>query len=382
MKRKKAYIRFLLMPFAIIYRIVTDARNMLFDLNILPSRKFPVPVICVGNISAGGTGKTPFTEYLICLLRKQYRIAALSRGYKRRTKGFVLAKENCTADDVGDELCQIKRKFPDITVAADANRCRAIRRLLALPEKKRPDVILLDDAMQHRYVQPSLTIMLTDYNSLYYEDYLLPAGNLRESVYATFRADIVVVTKCPKDIKPIETRLMEKNMSLMANQRLYFSSISYHRIEPLFPSKHVKPYSLSEINKKEDILLITGIANPQPLIEMMQSRCDRIHVCKFPDHHAFELSDIQSIDDELRKIASPSCKIICTEKDAMRLKTLRFLPGSWKSCLYCLPISVEFLPGRGDGFDAIVLKHIISTISILQKKECQEQKFQHSVNLD
>ncbi|MDR2679696.1 MAG: tetraacyldisaccharide 4'-kinase [Tannerella sp.] len=370
MGRKNAYIRLLLMPFAIIYRMVTDVRNMLFDLNILPSEKFPVPVICVGNISAGGTGKTPFTEYLICLLKDQYRVATLSRGYKRRTKGLVIADENCTADNVGDELCQIKRKFPDIIVAADANRCRAIRRLLALPEGKRPDVILLDDAMQHRYVRASLTIMLTDYNALYYDDDLLPAGNLRESVYAVSRADIVVVTKCREDIKPIELRLMEKNMSLMANQRLYFSGISYHKIEPLFPSKNMKACSLPEINRNESILLITGVASPQPLIEVMKSCCDDVHVCSFPDHHAFDRLDIQRIDDEFRKITSPSCKIICTEKDAMRLKPLGFLPGKWKSCLYYLPISVTFLPGRRDDFDAIILKHIISTISILQKKEC------------
>jgi tetraacyldisaccharide 4'-kinase len=362
--------------------MVTDVRNMLFDLNILPSEKFPVPVICIGNISVGGTGKTPFTEYLICLLKEQYRVATLSRGYKRKTKGFVLAEEQCTADDVGDESCQIKRKFPGIIVAADANRCRAIRRLLALPEEKRPDVILLDDAMQHRYVQPSLTIMLTDYNSLYYDDCLLPAGNLRESAYATSRADIVVVTKCRKDLKPIDLRLMEKNMSLMANQHLYFSTISYHKMEPLFPSKKLKSYSLPEINKNEDIILITGVANPQPLIETVKSHCNNVHVCKFPDHHAFEQSDIQYIDDEFRKVASPSCKIICTEKDAMRLKHLTFLPEKWKSCLYYLPISVKFLPGRGDDFDAIILKHIISTVSILQKKECQEQKSQHSENLD
>ncbi|MDR1115762.1 MAG: tetraacyldisaccharide 4'-kinase [Tannerella sp.] len=370
------------MPLSIIYHMVTDVRNMLFDLNILPSEKFSVPVICVGNISAGGTGKTPFTEYLICLLGKQYRIATLSRGYKRKTKGFVLANEKCTADDIGDESCQIKRKFPDITVAVDSNRCRAIRYLLALPGGKRPNVILLDDAMQHRYVRPSLTIMLTEYDFLYYDDCLLPAGNLRESVYATSRADIVVVTKCRKDIKPIELRLIEKNMSLMANQRLYFSSISYHKIEPLFPSKNLKSYSLSEINKNEDVILITGIANPQPLIEMMKSYCDHIHVCKFTDHHSFEPSDIQAIDDVFREIASPLCKIICTEKDAMRLKSLSFLPGKWKSCLYCLPISVEFLPGRGDDFDATILKHVISTVNILQKKECQEQKYQHLENLD
>ncbi|MDR1380244.1 MAG: tetraacyldisaccharide 4'-kinase, partial [Tannerella sp.] len=211
MRKRNAYIRLLLMPFALVYRLVTDVRNVLFEWNILPSGSFPVPVICIGNIAAGGTGKTPFTEYLVRLLAKQYRVAVLSRGYRRETEGFVLAKETCTARDIGDEPCQIKRKFPDIVVAVDANRRRGIRRLLALPDGERPQIILLDDAMQHRYVQPSLTIMLTEYGNLYYDDILLPAGNLRESVHAVYRADIVVVTKCPENIKPIDLRLMEKN---------------------------------------------------------------------------------------------------------------------------------------------------------------------------
>jgi tetraacyldisaccharide 4'-kinase len=352
------------MPFALIYRLVTDVRNILFDLKIIPSNSFPVPVICIGNISAGGTGKTPFTEHLIRLLKKQYRVAVLSRGYKRGTKGFLLAKENSTARDVGDESCQIKCKFPDIIVAVDANRRRGIRHLLALPAKERPEVILLDDAMQHRYVLPSLTIMLTEYDSLYYDDYLLPAGNLRESVHAVSRADIIVVTKCRKDIKPIELRLVEKNMSLMANQRLYFSGITYHGIKPLFPSKNIKPSFLTEINKNENILLITGIANPQPLIDMLKSRFNKIHICEFPDHHSFKQSDIQYIDNKFRKLAPPLRRIICTEKDAMRLKSLDFLPVGWKSCLYYLPVSVEFMFERADNFDTRILKHVMSTINI------------------
>jgi tetraacyldisaccharide 4'-kinase len=367
MRRKNAYIRLLLIPFALIYRLVTDVRNMLFDLNILPSERFPVPVICIGNISAGGTGKTPFTEYLIRLLAQQYRVAVLSRGYRRETAGFVLAKENCTAQDVGDELCQIKRKYPDVIVAADADRRHGVRRLLALPATERPNVILLDDAMQHRYLLPSLTIMLTEYDNMYYDDTLLPAGNLRESHHAVYRADIVVVTKCPENIKPIDLRLMEKNMSLMANQRLYFSGISYHRIEPLFPSAKSKPSALTEIDKKEGILLITGIANPQPLIKMLKSHFDDIHLCEFPDHHPFKQPDIQRIDDMFREIRSASRRIICTEKDAARLKSLNSLPAAWTACLYYLPISVTFMFEHGDDFDTRILKHVLSTINIQQK---------------
>jgi tetraacyldisaccharide 4'-kinase len=340
---------------------------MLFEWEILPSERFSVPVICVGNISVGGTGKTPFTEYLIHLLKQQYRVATLSRGYKRKTKGFVLANADCTAEEVGDEACQIKRKFPDVIVAVDGNRRRGMRRLLALPLEERPHVILLDDAMQHRYVSPSLIIMLTEYNHLYYDDFILPAGNLRESVHAAYRADIIVVTKCRKGINPIELRIIGKNISLMANQRLYFSDIAYHKVEPLFPSKRLHPCSLSEVNKEEDILLITGIANPQPLIDRLKSYFGSIHVCEFSDHHPFRESDIQQIDNLFGKMTSSTRKIICTEKDAMRLMTLAYLPDEWKPFLYYLPISVEFLFGRGDDFDARILKHVISTINIQQK---------------
>ncbi|MDR0394601.1 MAG: tetraacyldisaccharide 4'-kinase [Tannerella sp.] len=369
MNRKSVSIRLLLAPFAFIYRLITDVRNMLFEWKLFPSERFPVPVICVGNISVGGTGKTPFTEYLILLLKRQYRVATLSRGYKRKTKGFVLANADCTAKEVGDESCQVKHKFPDITVAVDANRRRGIRRLLALPAEERPHVILLDDAMQHRYVSPSLIIMLTDYNHLYYKDFILPAGNLRESPRAVYRADIIVVTKCGKDIKPTDLHIIEKKMSLTANQHLYFSDIAYHKAEPLFPSTQSHSYSLSEIDKDEDILLVTGIANPAPLIDRMKSHFENMHICGFSDHHSFKQSDIRQIDSLFKKMTSSTRKIMCTEKDAVRLKSLAYLPDEWKPCLYYIPISVEFLFGRGNSFDARILKHIISTTNIQQKKD-------------
>ena len=363
MNRKNPIIRYLLLPFAILYSMVTRLRNLMFEWKILPSRKFPIPIICIGNISVGGTGKTPFTEYLVVLLKKQYRVAVLSRGYKRKTKGFILANNNSTTYEVGDEACQIKHKFPDICVAVDADRCRGIKRLLALPANERPNVILLDDAMQHRFVSPSLSIMLTDYNNMYYEDNLLPVGDLRESINGVYRADIIVVTKCNGVIKPIDLRIIEKNMSLMASQRLYFSEIEYRRMIALFPSKAQPACSLSELEVNESLLLITGVANPQPLIDNLKSFSQKIHTCIFPDHHDFSQLDTERIDSAFQ-LMSPPYRIICTEKDAMRLKSLDYLPEKWKPFLYYLPISIGFLFERGEDFDSRILKHVISTINV------------------
>jgi len=349
---------YLLMPFALIYGFVIRMRNMLFDIRVLPSVSFPVPVICVGNIAVGGTGKTPITEYLVALLlQKQYRIATLSRGYKRQTQGFRMVTTASTATEAGDEACQIKKKFPQITVAVDANRRRGIRRLLALPTDQRPDVILLDDAMQHRYVAPSLTIMLTEYDNLFYQDRLLPAGSLRESARAVSRADIIVVTKCTGVLKPIDLRIIDKNMSLMANQRLYFSKIKYLEIEAMFPSTS----SPDNIDEHKHVLLIAGIAHPHGFIDRIKSVAHNVEVCTFADHHAFDIADIRKIDAVFRTMPVGRRLIICTEKDAMRLRTLDFLPDEWKSCLYYLPISVQFLNGRGDYFDAQIIKHILSS---------------------
>ena len=359
MNRRNAFVRFVLTPFAYLYGFAVWFRNQLFDLKILPSRKYNVPVICIGNITAGGTGKTPFTEYVIALLQKQVRLASLSRGYKRQTTGFLWVERNSTALEAGDEACQIKQKFPDILVAVDDNRRRGIERLLSLPSGDQPDVILLDDAMQHRYVTPSLTIMLTDFNNIYYEDTMLPAGNLRESAKGVHRADIIVVTKCPDLFKPDERRLIEKNMMLPARQRLYFTKIKYYPLQPLFPSLALHPScSLNEI-ENEELLLLAGIANPQPFIEKIKSHNARIKVRLFPDHHRFMPADIKEVNDEFQKMTSSYRKrIITTEKDAMRLKTLTFVPDEWKPVMYYLPMSVVFLFDQGDDFDENMIEHI------------------------
>jgi tetraacyldisaccharide 4'-kinase len=363
MDRKNTGIRLLLLPATWLYSLVTGFRNLLFDWKILPSKKFPIPIICIGNISTGGTGKTPLTEYLITLLTKHYRVAALSRGYKRKTSGFLLVTEVSSVDEAGDEACQVKQKFPKTLVAVDGNRRRGISRLLSLPDAERPDVILLDDAMQHRYVIPTLTLMLTDYHNMYYDDRILPAGNLRESVHGVYRADLILVTKCDEALKPIDLRIIEKNMSLMTNQRLYFSDIKYHPIKALFPSHAPDP---SSSPNEPDLLLVAGIAAPQSFVKTLQSRSKNVHTCIFPDHHPFGPEDIRRIDAEFQKMPSPR-RIICTEKDAMRLKALPCLPEAWKPHLFYLPVSVEFLFGQGEDFDTRILKHVSSNLNISKK---------------
>lgn len=367
MNRKNAFVRLALTPFALLYGLATGFRNLLFDLKILPSRKYDVPVICIGNISVGGTGKTPFAEYLIALLKNQFRIAMLSRGYKRHTKGFVRVEENSTVSDAGDEACQIRQKFPDILVAVDGNRRRGIRRMLSLPEDVRPDVIVLDDAMQHRYVTPSLTIMLTDYNNLYYDDSMLPAGNLRESRRGSYRADIIIVTKSPDVIKPVNLGIIKKNMQLKACQHLYFTKINYSPLVALFPSTASDPCSLGEIKEDEEILLVAGIANPQPFIDMIKSYNAHVDLFIFPDHHRFTADDLKQINTGFQKMTAKRIRIITTEKDAMRLKSLTFLPDEWKPVLYYLPMSVQFLFNQGENFDAGILSHVVSTIKLNKK---------------
>lgn len=310
-------------------------------------------MICVGNLAVGGTGKTPHVEYLIRLLKNKYRVAMLSRGYKRRSKGFVLADEKSHFADLGDEPFQIWCKFPDILVAVDANRQRGIETLLALPEEKRPQVILLDDAFQHRYVTPSLSIVLTEYHRLFYEDTLLPAGRLREPASSISRADMVVVTKCKDALKPIEYRIIEKNMGLFAHQQLFFSKIDYLQPAPVFPETYP-----AELKKKESALLVSGIANPAPFIEEMKKRYSVVNVLQFADHHDFDKKDIARIIRAFDQIKVPDKFIVVTEKDAVRLKENASFPESHRRFLLYLPITVDFHQEKAADFDQAILHHV------------------------
>lgn len=348
-----------LSPVSWIYGLGVQLRNKLFDWDILRSKSYDIPVLSVGNISVGGTGKTPHIEYLIRLLAPSYRIAILSRGYKRKTKGFILANSSSTAQEIGDEPFQIKHKFPDIVVAVDANRQRGIEKLMQLSPAV--DVILLDDAFQHRYVTPSSSILLSDFNRMIYEDKLLPYGRLREPINEKSRAQIVIVTKCPKDIKPIDFRIISKRLQLYPYQRLYFTGLCYDELAPVFPDEIHAPLSLSDINSQDKVLVIAGIASPQPFIQHVRQFAPGLESMCFPDHHNFGPRDITNILSKWIKMKNGNIfpYIIVTEKDAARLIHNPNLTTEMKQYLYYLPLKVCFLQGQSAAFDAQIRDVII-----------------------
>lgn len=332
------FLRKILFPFAILYGIITTIRNWCYDLGIFKSYSFDIPIIAVGNLSVGGTGKTPQIEYLIRLLQDNYQVATLSRGYKRKSEGFVLASENDTAETIGDEPFQIYQKFPNIQVAVDANRKNGIEKLLI--QKSKPHVILLDDAFQHRKVKAGLYILLTAYDNLYANDFILPTGNLREARNGVKRAQIVVVTKCPTSILEEEKLQIQTRLNLSSNQKLYFSNIIYDD----FVYDSTKSYSLSEIQPKEKLLL-AGIANPKMFYNYLKQANDE--TLTFPDHHHYTEKDIQTIQNKAKNKL-----IITTEKDYVRLKSHHL-----QSKIYYLPIKSNFLFHREE-FNKTILNYV------------------------
>ncbi|MFC6096676.1 tetraacyldisaccharide 4'-kinase [Flavobacterium qiangtangense] len=330
-------LRKILFPFAILYGFITSFRNFLFDKGILKSHSFDLPIIAVGNLSVGGTGKTPQIEYLIRLLSPSYKIATLSRGYKRKSEGFILADASSNAEILGDEPFQFYQKFPNILVAVDANRKNGIEQLIKI---SKPDVILLDDAFQHRKVKAGFYILLTTYNDLYSDDFILPTGNLRESRSGAERANIVIVTKCPGDLSEKERNYIERKLQLESSQKLFFTSIAYDE----FIFSEQKQLSFSEIKNSEKLLL-AGIAKPEPFFDYLKNEKDTI--LTYPDHHHFSDKDILEI-----KSNADGKIIITTEKDYVRLKGN--LPSQQ---LFYLPIKSEFLQNR-EVFDQTILSYV------------------------
>ncbi|HIZ26409.1 MAG TPA: tetraacyldisaccharide 4'-kinase [Candidatus Barnesiella merdipullorum] len=342
-----------LIPLSWLYGLGTGIRNKLFDWGILPAEEFDIPVISVGNLAVGGTGKTPHIEYLIELLQHKYRVAVLSRGYKRKSRGFVLADASSTARDIGDEPYQIKRKFPDIAVAVDANRRRGIKRLKELlPDL---DVVLLDDAFQHRYVSPLASIVLTDYNRALHLDKLLPAGRLRESRHELSRADIVIVTKCPADMKPIEYNIISRWLHLFPYQHLYFTTLDYGKLQAVFPEKCTpRELDLKELPTQAGVMTLTGIANPRPMQRYIARFCTPQEELQYPDHHHFTDNDLREIARRFQTLKGETNYLITTEKDAARLRSAS-LDDAVAQRLYYLPIRVRFMQYAGTSFDEKIL---------------------------
>ncbi len=345
-------------PLSLLYGIITTVRNFLFNTGIIKSREFQIPVICVGNLAVGGTGKTPHTEYLISLLRKNFRVAVLSRGYKRKTPGFLLADQNSKVTDIGDEPLQICRKFPEVTVAVDRNRVRGIETIL----EKRPDtsVIILDDGYQHRRITPGFSILLSDFGRLMINDHMLPYGNLRESATNMNRADIILITKSPENLSPIQRRIIVKDISKAPYQNLYFTSLTYLNPVPVFDSC-IDLTSVPQIPADENdygIVLVTGIANPQPLIDYMVRTVTEIVHLSFSDHRNFTAKDIEKIVEAWNVLKSPRKYIFTTEKDAVRLREFSNIPQSLRSSFYYIPIGICFLNDDKDEFDKLIVDYV------------------------
>ena len=355
-----------LLPFSWIYGSIVRFRNWLFDMGLKKSKSFSIPIISVGNITVGGSGKTPHVEYLIRLLHDKAKIAVLSRGYKRKSHGYVLAEESTTMPEIGDEPFQMHQKFSDIYVAVDAKRARGIENLQNDEATKDVDVVLLDDAFQHRYVKPGINILLVDYHRLIIYDKMLPAGRLREPLSGKNRADIVIITKCPKDLKPMEFRVLTKAMDLYPFQKLYFTSIDYDTPKGVFEEKQI------ELDKLQDyhVLLLTGIASPKQMEHDLMPMTKDITNLSFGDHHSFKGKDIDRINDAFESMPEPRI-IITTEKDAVRLRETEGLYEKVKSNMYELPIKVSFMLDQQDNFNEKIISYVRknSRNSILAKRK-------------
>ncbi|HEY5571339.1 MAG TPA: tetraacyldisaccharide 4'-kinase [Bacteroidales bacterium] len=354
-------IRCILLPFSILYGWVMRIRNFLFDKHLLRSQSFPLPVISIGNLSVGGTGKTPHTEYLIRLLNARYSVAVLSRGYRRKSKGYILAGSDVTASMIGDEPFQMKRKYPSVTLAVDESRTHGINQLLSDRTQSAPEVLLLDDAYQHRQVTPSLNILLTDVHYPLYDDQMLPTGNLREPICGRKRADIVIVTKCDSEMSESEQEVIRKKLSLLPGQSLFFTTICYRHLCAVFESEaHHKVMALSDLRYDTRVLMVTGIASPKPMLQEIKKYSLHTRSLVFPDHHFFSEKEVHQIAQLFDQIETENKLIIMTEKDAMRFRESPFVSVKMQSYIYYLPIEVGFLANGESKFNQIILNHVES----------------------
>jgi tetraacyldisaccharide 4'-kinase len=332
------FFRAMAYPLSLAYGTAGWLRNKLFDIHILPQASFDLPVISVGNLTVGGSGKTPHIEYLIRLLINECKVlCTLSRGYGRATRGFVLAKSSSTPCEIGDEPCQFVRKFPSLRVAVAERRVKGIRQLLNM--NAGTSAILLDDAYQHRYVKPGLSILLTDYFHPYYKDHVLPSGKLREFRSGVKRADIIIVTKCPVVLSPITRKSIIEKINPRANQHMYFSFLRYGELVP-FDSKNT--HFPDENHKYYAILMFAGIANTYPLEEHLRRSCIELEVMRFPDHHAYTVNDLVKVRETFSNIVGKNKILVTTEKDRMRLEQPDFKEVLKGLPLFYQPVEVDF----------------------------------------
>ena len=327
-------MRILLLPISLLYHIVLAIRHKLYDWHILKTTRFEKPLICVGNLNLGGTGKTPHTEYLIRLLKNDYRMATLSRGYGRKTKGFKMAETTSTYKDLGDEPLQYFNKYPEIQVAVDEDRVDGVTHLLG---EQGIEVVLLDDAFQHRSISAGLNILLTEYQHLYCDDFLFPAGTLRDVKSAAKHADILVVSKSPKDLEENTKASIFAKLKPEAHQKVFFSYLEYGQFTALNPAAES-----FNAETAQSALLFCGIAHPKPLIDKLKNQFKDLDVMTFGDHHAYKENDIRHILERFGQLAGEQKIIVTTEKDAARLTNYPYLCHFENAPLYDLPVSVRF----------------------------------------
>ncbi len=322
----------------------------MFDWKILPQHEFDVPIVVVGNLAVGGTGKTPHTEYIVNALRHNYHIAVLSRGYKRSTKGFILATPFSKPRDIGDESYQMYQKFEHkVTVAVCEDRVHGIRELLRLDSEI--NLIVLDDAFQHRYVKPAVSIVITEYNRPLYEDKMLPYGRLREPVRGINRADIVVVSKCPDKMRDLDYSLFKKNLGLFPYQDVFFSRYVYQDLVPLFPEMSRTVPCLDWMDENDSVLAVAGIDNPRPFIRYLKSFLPKVRVNIFSDHHNFSRKDFELLLNRFKTMKGKNRVLITTEKDAVRMAASPYFPPELRTVTYYLPVKAEFSDHGNQVFD-------------------------------
>jgi tetraacyldisaccharide 4'-kinase len=340
--------RVLLLPFAILFWLAVVIRNWMYNKKIIKPISFGLPLICVGNLSVGGTGKSPMVEYLVRHLKNHFKVATLSRGYKRKTRGYALANDTTTAIEIGDEPMQFHLKFPDIAVAVGEERLDAIPQLLH--DRPNTQAIILDDAFQHRIIDAGLNILLTEYSNLFTRDFFLPTGDLRDERRSYKRAQVIVVTKCRPDLSADERNKITKEIRPLSHQKVFFTSISYGT------PYHIINKGFRFINEKTEVLLVTGIANPRPLKFFLEERVESYYMMSYNDHHIFSMLDWKDIRKRFETIPAEKKIILTTEKDAMRL--LKFSQEMNGMPFYVLPIEHKFLFNQENEFNDIVIQFI------------------------